>query len=68
MGSNWRLAAENGFDAAHIYIHRNSPLILEQKRPLPLATIDKANLEYDIRSDLSRDKAQRKTQPKETRK
>ena len=37
--SNWRLAAENGFDAAHIYIHRNSPLILEQRRPLPLATI-----------------------------
>ena len=37
--SNWRLAAENGFDAAHIYIHRHSPLIVEQQRPLPLATI-----------------------------
>jgi carbazole 1,9a-dioxygenase len=37
--SNWRLAAENGFDAAHIYIHRNSPLIVSQRRPLPLATI-----------------------------
>jgi carbazole 1,9a-dioxygenase terminal dioxygenase component len=39
VGSNWRLAAENGFDAAHIYIHRNSPLIIEQQRPLPLATV-----------------------------
>lgn len=28
--------------------------------PLPLATIDRANLEYDIRSDLTRDKKQRK--------
>ena len=25
--SNWRLAAENGVDASHIYIHRNSALI-----------------------------------------
>jgi carbazole 1,9a-dioxygenase len=37
--SNWRLAAENGFDASHIYIHRNSPLIVGQRRPLPLATV-----------------------------
>jgi carbazole 1,9a-dioxygenase len=37
--SNWRLAAENGFDAAHIYIHRDSLLIISQQRPLPLATI-----------------------------
>ena len=37
--SNWRLAAENGFDASHIYIHRNSPLIIGLHRPLPLATI-----------------------------
>jgi carbazole 1,9a-dioxygenase terminal dioxygenase component len=39
VGSNWRLAAENGFDASHIYIHRNSPLIVGQRRPLPLATL-----------------------------
>jgi carbazole 1,9a-dioxygenase len=37
--SNWRLAAENGFDASHIYIHRNSPLIVGLRRALPLATI-----------------------------
>jgi carbazole 1,9a-dioxygenase terminal dioxygenase component len=37
--SNWRLAAENGFDASHIYIHRNSALITGLRRALPLATI-----------------------------
>ncbi len=37
--SNWRLAAENGFDASHIYIHRNSPLVVGQRAPLPLATL-----------------------------
>jgi carbazole 1,9a-dioxygenase terminal dioxygenase component len=37
--SNWRLAAENGFDASHIYIHRNSPLIVGLRRALPLATL-----------------------------
>ena len=39
VNSNWRLAAENGFDASHIYIHRNSPLIVGLRRPMPLATI-----------------------------
>lgn len=37
--SNWRLAAENGFDASHIYIHRNSPLVIARGMPLPLATL-----------------------------
>lgn len=37
--SNWRLAAENGFDASHIYIHRNSSLITGLRQALPLATI-----------------------------
>ena len=36
--SNWRLAAENGVDASHIYIHRNSALINAARRPLPLAS------------------------------
>jgi carbazole 1,9a-dioxygenase terminal dioxygenase component len=36
--SNWRLAAENGVDASHIYIHRNSGLINATRRPLPLAS------------------------------
>ncbi|HEY7063656.1 MAG TPA: Rieske 2Fe-2S domain-containing protein [Chloroflexota bacterium] len=39
VASNWRLAAENGFDASHIYIHRNSALIVGQRRALPLATL-----------------------------
>jgi carbazole 1,9a-dioxygenase len=36
--SNWRLAAENGVDASHVYIHRNSALINVAKRPLPLSS------------------------------
>ncbi len=42
VDSNWRLAAENGFDAAHIYIHRDSPLVVGRRRPLPLATVMKS--------------------------
>lgn len=36
--SNWRLAAENGVDASHVYIHRNSALINAAMRPLPLSS------------------------------
>lgn len=36
--SNWRLAAENGVDASHIYIHRNSRLLNAGKRAVPLAS------------------------------
>lgn len=36
---NWRPAAENGFDAAHIYIHRNSPVVKAFKKPLALGTV-----------------------------
>jgi carbazole 1,9a-dioxygenase len=36
--SNWRLAAENGVDASHIYIHRNSGLINAARKQLPLAS------------------------------
>ena len=36
--SNWRLAAENGVDASHIYIHRNSGLLNTKRKPLPLAS------------------------------
>lgn len=42
---------------------RGTNVILETSKgelPLPLATIEKANLEYDIRSDLKRDKKERK--------
>ncbi len=43
---------------------RGTNVILETGKgelPLPLATIERANLEYDIRSDLTRDKKQRKS-------
>jgi carbazole 1,9a-dioxygenase terminal dioxygenase component len=36
--SNWRLGAENGVDASHIYIHRNAGLVDAAKRALPLAS------------------------------
>lgn len=38
VGSNWRLAAENGVDASHIYIHRNAGLVSAKRRALPLAS------------------------------
>ena len=34
--SNWRVGAENGFDGIHVYIHRDSPLITNTDRSLPL--------------------------------
>lgn len=42
---------------------RGTNVILETKNgelPLPIATIDRANLEYDFRMDLKRDKKERK--------
>jgi ribosome maturation factor RimP len=42
---------------------RGTNVILETEKgelPLPIATIDRANLEYDIRSDLTRNKRERK--------
>lgn len=35
---NWRLAAENGVDASHVYIHRNSGLLNAGQRAVPLAS------------------------------
>ena len=43
---------------------RGTNVILETGKgelPLPLATIDRANLEYDVRFDLKRDKKERKS-------
>ena len=36
--ANWRLSCENGYDAAHIYAHRNSAIVTEVGIPLPLGT------------------------------
>jgi carbazole 1,9a-dioxygenase terminal dioxygenase component len=47
--SNWRLGAENGVDASHIYIHRNAGLVEAAKRALPLASyiVDKEGMVVD---------------------
>ena len=34
--SNWRLGCENGIDDLHIYIHRESPLVPNTQRSIPL--------------------------------
>jgi carbazole 1,9a-dioxygenase len=36
VACNWRPAAENGFDPAHAYIHRNSELVKQYKIPTVL--------------------------------
>ena len=33
--SNWRLAAENGYDSAHLYGHRNTYIVTEVGVPVP---------------------------------
>ncbi len=33
---NWRLGAENGFDPAHAYLHRNSPVVRAYRMPTVL--------------------------------
>ena len=35
---NWRLAAENGYDAAHLYAHRNAGMFEIADVPVPLST------------------------------
>jgi carbazole 1,9a-dioxygenase terminal dioxygenase component len=37
---NWRPACENGFDPAHVYIHRNSPIVQELKLTVAFGTAD----------------------------
>jgi carbazole 1,9a-dioxygenase len=37
---NWRTAAENGFDPAHAYIHRNSAFVTDFKIPMVLGDAD----------------------------
>ena len=36
VGSNWRLGCENGFDATHIFIHKDSVLVEGNDLALPL--------------------------------
>ncbi|MGE4409004.1 MAG: Rieske 2Fe-2S domain-containing protein [Sphingobium sp.] len=39
--SNWRLGCENGIDDLHIYLHRQSPLVPNTQRSLPLGHTDR---------------------------
>jgi carbazole 1,9a-dioxygenase terminal dioxygenase component len=39
VNSNWRIGCENGYDALHIYIHRESPLVPNTQRSLPLGNV-----------------------------
>lgn len=36
VASNWRVGCENGFDGLHVYIHRDSPLVANTERSLPI--------------------------------
>jgi Phenylpropionate dioxygenase and related ring-hydroxylating dioxygenases, large terminal subunit len=36
VGANWRIGAENGFDTTHIFIHKDSRLIIGNQTMLPL--------------------------------
>ena len=40
VNCDWRLGAENGFDPAHAYMHRNSPLVRGFKVPTVLGDAD----------------------------
>src|SRR6187402_1192674 len=46
--SNWRLGCENGIDDLHIYLHRQSPLIPNTQRSLPLGHTNRPDDYYDI--------------------
>lgn len=43
INANWRLGCENGIDEIHRYLHRDSKLMIEAKRSIPLG--HKANKE-----------------------
>jgi len=45
---NWRIAAENGFDAAHIYGHRNAGMFQATDIPVPLSTFPSSKDEVKV--------------------
>lgn len=50
VNANWRLGCENGIDEIHRYLHRESQLMIETKRSIPLG--HKANKEdFEIVED-----------------
>ncbi len=36
VNSNWRMGVENGFDSTHVFIHKDSPMMPENKTVVPL--------------------------------
>ena len=49
--SNWRVAADTGFDPNHIFLHRNSGLLKAQSRPFPFghrSNATSAQVEADL--------------------
>jgi carbazole 1,9a-dioxygenase terminal dioxygenase component len=52
---NWRLASENGFDSAHVFVHRNSPFFDIAEFVVPIAVTAQAHhenrLKYYVRPD-----------------
>ncbi|RVT92945.1 carbazole dioxygenase [Sphingomonas crocodyli] len=46
--SNWRLGCENGIDDLHIYLHRQSPLVPNTQRSLPLGHTDRPDDFYEL--------------------
>ena len=49
VATNWRVAAENGFDTTHIYIHRDSPLIPGNKLMLPIGLVPTTKQGIEVR-------------------
>jgi len=49
--SNWRLACENGIDDLHIYLHRESPLVPNTQRSLPLGHTARPDDYYVLHED-----------------
>ncbi|WP_298197298.1 Rieske 2Fe-2S domain-containing protein [Novosphingobium sp.] len=49
--SNWRLGCENGIDDLHIYLHRQSPLIVNTQRSLPLGHTDRPDDYFELYED-----------------
>ncbi|MDA2893275.1 Rieske 2Fe-2S domain-containing protein [Mycolicibacterium sp. BiH015] len=50
VASNWRLGVENGFDTTHIFLHRNSPLISENRLALPYGLVPADRGAMDLHS------------------
>lgn len=55
INANWRLSAENGYDAGHIYAHRKAQIVTELKIPLPLGTYSPDKSGVDVYDEVGDD-------------